>query len=329
LRELDLASGMRGYIHEILEAPRRGEKVWPKLSLCGVGGLMIGLIGGLFLSVLNDQQGDRFRTSEEIDSAIGIPILTQVGRLKNDGRRPIVADNSPEGESFRILRTLLLADVRENRLRVLSASSPLPQDGKSTILTNLAAAFAKLGMNVVLVEADMRRSTLQKRFGLPDTAGLSELLKETVTIDDVVVPSGVPNLTLITAGSGVTNPSELLRGESFDRILTSLKERFQLVVIDVGPVLAVSDSIIVGQKSDGMLVVVRSANDTRQQVVEAVETLRAAKTKLLGCVVNTFGSGDGFERRSNYAYYNSDRVEKSADVAAVREATPRKRFKST
>lgn len=94
----------------MLEAPWGEEKVWPKLSLCGVGGLMIGLIGGLFLSVLNDQQGDRFRTSEEIDSD-GIPILTQVGRLRNDGRRPIVADNSPEGESFSILQTLLLDDV--------------------------------------------------------------------------------------------------------------------------------------------------------------------------------------------------------------------------
>ena len=325
LRDLDLASGMRGYIHEILEAPRRGEKVWPKLSLCGIGGLMMGLMVGLFFGVMNDQQDDRFRTSEEIDSAIGIPILTRVGRMKTDGKSPIVPDNSPEGESFRILRTLLLSDVREGRLRILSASSPLPQDGKSTILANLAAAFAKLDMSVVLIEADMRRPTFHKRFGVPDSTGLSELLRETATIDDVVVPSGIPNLTLITAGAGVTNPSELLQGESFDRILATLRERFQLVVIDVGPVLAVSDPIIVAQKSDGMLLVVRSANDTRQQVTEAVETLRAANAKMLGCVVNTYGSGEGFERRGYYGgYYSSDRAEKSADDAAARITASRK-----
>ncbi|MEJ7591889.1 MAG: polysaccharide biosynthesis tyrosine autokinase [Planctomycetaceae bacterium] len=325
LRDLDLATGMRGYIHEILEAPRRGEKVWPKLSLCGIGGLMMGLIAGLFLGVMNDQQDDRFRTSEEIDSAIGIPILIRVGRMKTDGKTPIVPDNSPEGESFRILRTLLLSDVREGRLRILSASSPLPQDGKSTILANLAAAFAKLDMSVVLIEADMRRPTFHKRFGVPDSMGLSELLRETSTIDDVTVPSGVPNLTLITAGGGVTNPSELLQGESFDRILAALRERFQLVVIDVGPVLAVSDPIIVAQKSDGMLLVVRSANDTRQQVTEAVETLRAANAKMLGCVVNTYGSGEGFERRGYYGgYYSSDRAEKSADDAAARITASRK-----
>jgi succinoglycan biosynthesis transport protein ExoP len=316
LRDLDLAAGMRGYIHEILEAPRRGEKVWPKLSLCGVGGLMMGLMVGLFLAVLNDQQDDRFRTSEEIDSAIGIPVLTRVGRIKTDGKSPIVPDNSPEGESFRILRTLLLSDVREGRLKVLTATSPLPQDGKSTILANLAAAFAKLDMSVVLVEADMRRPTFHTRFGVPDGIGLSDLLKETSTIDDALVPSGVPNLTLITAGAGVPNPSELLQGESFDRTLAILMERFQMVIIDVGPVLAVSDSIIVAQKSDGMLLVVRSSNDSRQQVAEAVETLRAANAKLLGCVVNTYGSGEGFERRGYYGgYYSSDRSEKSSDTA--------------
>lgn len=321
LRDLDLATGMQGYIHELLETPRVGERVWPKLSLCGVGGLMMGMIAGLFLAIVNDQQDQRFRSSAEIDSAIGIPILTRVGRVKLDGKMPIVPDNSPEGESFRILRTLLLSDVREGRLKILSATSPLPKDGKSTILANVAAAFAKLDMQVVMVEADLRRPTFHTRFGIPDDVGLSELLRETATIDDVLVPSGVPNLTLIPAGSGVGNPSELLQSETFDRVLASLSARFQLVIIDVGPVLAVSDPIIVGQKSDGMLLVVRSANDSRQQVMEAVETLRAGNVKMLGCVVNTYGSGEGFERRGYYGgyyggYYSSDRVEKSGDTAA-------------
>ena len=329
LRDLDLASGMRGYIHEILATPRRGEKVWPKLSLCGIGGLMMGLMAGLFFGVVNDQQDNRFRTSQEIDSAIGIPILMRVGHMKTDGKLPIVPDNSPDGESFRILRTLLIGDVREGRLKILSATSPLPQDGKSTIVANLAAAFAKLDMSVVLIEADMRRPTFHKRFGVPASAGLSDLLKETATVGDVVVPSGVPNLSLITAGAGVTNPSELLQGESFDRILATLKERFQLVMIDVGPVLAVADPIIVAQKSDGILLVVRSSNDSRQQVTETVETLRAAKANLLGCVVNTYGSGDGFERRGYYgSYYSADRAGNGVDAAARIKAS-RKGIKNT
>ena len=88
-------------------------------------------------------------------------------------------------------------------------------------------------------------------------------------------------------------------------------------MIDVGPVLAVADPIIVAQKSDGILLVVRSSNDSRQQVTETVETLRAAKANLLGCVVNTYGSGDGFERRGYYgSYYSADRAGNGVDAAA-------------
>ena len=313
LRGLDLASGMHGYIHELLESPRKGEKVWPSLAMCGIGGIMLGLVGGLFASVMIDQLDTRFRTSSEIDSAIGLPILTRVGGFKTEGTFPIVADNSPEGESFRILRTLLLTDIRSGQLRVISATSPLPGDGKTTILANIAASFAKLNMSVVLIEADMRRPTFHKRFNVPDEPGLSDVLKGKCSMDDVLIPSGVPNLTLMTSGSGAADPSELLQHEVFDELLVSLKERFQLVIVDVGPVLAVSDPVIVAQKSDGMLLVVRSSNDTRQQVIDAVETLRSANAKMLGCIVNTYGSGHEFERRGYYGYYYSDRNGKGSD----------------
>ncbi len=321
LRGLDLASGMHGYIHELLESPRKGEQIWPSLPLCGVGGLLLGLIAGLFLAVLNDQLDQRFRSSSEIDSAIGLPILSRVGRVKTDGLFPIVADNSPEGESFRMLRTLLLNDVRSGELRILSATSPLPGDGKTTILANIAAAFAKLNMSVVLIEADMRRPTFHKRFGVPADGGLADVLKGTAQLDEVLIPSGVTNLTLLTAGTGTANPSELLQSEEFDQLLKTMKERFQLVIVDVGPVLAVSDPIIVAQKSDGMLLIVRSSNDTKQQVVDAVDTLRSANVKMLGCIVNTFGSGREFERGGYYGYYYADRNGKSPannpDPAAV------------
>jgi capsular exopolysaccharide synthesis family protein len=278
-----------------------------------VGGLMLGLVAGLFASVLIDQLDTRFRTSSEIDSAIGLPILARIGGFKTDGAFPIVADNSPEGESFRILRTLLLADIRAGNLHVISATSPLPGDGKTTILANIAASFAKLNMSVVMIEGDMRRPTFHKRFNVPDERGLADVLKGKCELDDVLMPSGVPNLTLMTSGTGTADPSELLQNSVFDELLVALKARFQLVIIDVGPVLAVSDPVIVAQKSDGMLLVVRSSNDTRQQVIDTVETLRSANAKMLGCVVNTYGSGHEFERRGYYGYYYSDRKDKGGD----------------
>jgi len=310
LRELDLASGMHGYIHELLATPRLGIQVWPSLPICGVAGVMLGMISGLFLAVVNDQLDKRFRSSSEIDSAVGLPVLARIGRIRNSENTPVVPDNSPEGESFRMLRTLLLNDIRSGQLKILSATSPLPGDGKTTVLINVAAAFAKLNMNVLLIEGDMRRPTFHKRFHLPDDVGLSDLLKGRASLEDVIVPSGTPNLTLITAGSGAANPSELLQHEPFDDLLKSVSERFDLVIVDVGPVLAVSDPVIVSQKCDGMLLVVRSSNDTRQQVMDAVDTLRSAGAKMLGCILNTYGSGHEFERTGYYGYYYADRKPK-------------------
>jgi Mrp family chromosome partitioning ATPase len=119
----------------------------------------------------------------------------------------------------------------------------------------------------------------------------------------------------MTSGTGAADPSELLQNSAFDDLLVALKARFQLVIIDVGPVLAVSDPVIVAQKSDGMLLVVRSSNDTRQQVIDTVETLRSANAKMLGCIVNTYGSGHEFERRGYYGYYYSDKNGKGGDSA--------------
>ena len=153
----------------------------------------------------------------------------------------------------------------------------------------------------------MRRPTFHKRFMVPDDIGLSDILKGRATIDQALLPSGQENLTLITAGAGASNPSELLQSEAFDTLITELASRFQLVILDVGPVLAVSDPVILAQKSDGLLLVVRPANDTKQQVQDAVDTLRSAGAKMLGCVINTFGSGNEFERGGYYGYYYTDR----------------------
>ncbi|MBL8811930.1 MAG: polysaccharide biosynthesis tyrosine autokinase [Planctomycetaceae bacterium] len=308
LRGLDLASGMQGYIHELLEAPRPGSQVWPSLPLCGAGGLILGLMAGLVLALVNDQLDHRFRSSSEIDSAIGLPILARIGRLKLDGKSPIVHDKTPESESFRLVRTLMLNDIRDGKLRVLTATSPVPGDGKTTILANVAAAFAKLNMSVLLIEADIRRPTFHKRFRVPDDVGLSEVLKGLAPVESAIIPSGVPNLSLITAGRGAGNPAELLQNATFDQLIEHVKAQFELVIIDVGPVLAVSDSVIVGQKSDGMMLVVRSSNNTRQQVMDAIETLRSAGINMLGCVLNTYGSGNEFEKKGYYGHYYSDRT---------------------
>ncbi len=303
LRDLDMASGMQGYVHELLEVPRRGERVWPGLGVCGAGGLMLGMIMGLFMAVANDQMNQGFNTSDEIGTSIDLPVLGHIGRLPTGKEGGIVPESAPESEIFRMLRTILLNDVRSGDLRVLSATSPSPGAGKSTLLLNTAASFAQLKIPIVLVEADMRRPTVQNRLAIKTEFGLSDVLQGRCTVDQALSASGVPDLTVICSGQIPPNPAELLESDEFEAVLAELRSRFQLILIDVGPVLAVSDALVVAKKSDGLLLVTRPSTDTRENVSDAVKSLQTSEAKMLGCVVNTFGSRGHFQRKSYYAGY--------------------------
>ena len=304
IRDLDTASGMSGYIHELLEAPEYGERVWPDLKLCGSAGMFLGLMIGLALALINDQIESHFRSPEEIDRLIDLPIVGRIGRI-NSGRRDGVAalvasELTAESEAFRFLRTMLLPRVKAGQLRRLAVTSPVPGDGKSTMIANLAAAFAKVSLDVLLIDGDMRRPTIHRLMDTDNEHGLSEVLREEVSLNDALMLTDIENLSVLTSGRCPDNPAELLESDDFDVLMNRLNERFDLVLIDVGPVLVVSDPCVVAKKVDGMVIVVRPSNDTKNQACDAVRRLRSVGTHLLGCVINTFGSGKEFEQSGGY-----------------------------
>lgn len=306
LQSLNTASGLTGFVHQKLVTPERGKEVWPELSVCVIAGCMLGLIAGVFLAMMNDQVDKRFRSPSEIDQLTGVPVIAQVGRIRRsrDQRRSgrlIVDPQAPEAESFRLLRTFLLKDVKSGRLRILSATSCQTKDGKSTILANIAATFAETGMKTVIIDGDMRAPTSHRFFNIPIQNGLSELLQGKITADEALKSTGINGLSAITAGSAVRNPAELLQSVEFDELLGRLRAEFDFVVIDSGPVLWVSDPAIVAQKADATLLVVRSSTDTKRKVQEAVRRLHAANANLRGCVLNTFGSAKEFTQDTYYS----------------------------
>lgn len=304
IRDLDTASGMSGYIHELLEAPEYGERVWPDLKLCGSAGIFLGLMIGLALALINDQIESHFRSPEEIDRLIDLPIVGRIGRI-NSGRRDGVAalvasELTAESEAFRFLRTMLLPRVKAGRLNRIAVTSPVPGDGKSTMIANLAAAFAKVNLDVLLIDADMRRPTIHRLMDTDNEHGLSEVLREEIPLDEALMLTDIENLSVLTSGRCPDNPAELLESDDFDALMERLNDRFDVVLIDVGPVLVVSDPCVVAKKVDGMIIVVRPSNDTKNQACDAVRRLRSVGTHLLGCVINTFGSGKEFEQAGGY-----------------------------
>ncbi len=309
LRQMDTASGLSGYIYELLEAPRVGVKSWPKLPLCGLGGLMLGLFGGLFLAVSNDLRDGRFHSAVELENFVNVPILGRVGKISTPRRGPdgrMVSDLTPEAEAIRMMRTLLLPDIRAGKLRTLGITSPMQGDGKSTVLSNLAVSFSQLGTSVLIIDADLRRPSLQNYFGGNRIHGLSEVLIGEAAVDDNIRGTNFDGVSFIAAGGSTTTPAELLQSDKFDKLIAEMTARFDVVLVDLPPVLAVSDPLVAAPKLGGMIMAIRASSARKSEVLNSLRRLESANAKIVGCILNTFGVGKKFiSDGGSYGYYNN------------------------
>ncbi|MEP2308486.1 polysaccharide biosynthesis tyrosine autokinase, partial [Rhodopirellula bahusiensis] len=227
LRELDTASGLTGYLYEFLAVPRTGQKSWPKLPLCGLGGLMLGLFSGLFLAVANDVRDGRFRSAAELDEAIGLPSLGRVGKLNsiNQGIKGLIATElSPDAEAFRLGRTMLLPDIRNGNVRAIGFTSPMQGDGKSTVVSNFAVSFSQIGLKVLVIDADLRRPSAHRYFSLGKEDGLCDVLEGRLEIPEAIKSTEADNVFVMTSGSSSQTPAELLQSQRLDEVLAVLKE---------------------------------------------------------------------------------------------------------
>lgn len=309
LRDLDTASGLSGYIYELLETPRLGIQVWPSIPISGLGGLMLGLLAGLSLAVANDVRDGRFRSAAELDNAVGLPMLGRIGKLQSARRgvRGLIATElSPDAESFRMGRTLLLSDIRSGKLSTLAMTSPMQGDGKSTVLSNFAVSVAQVGLKVLILDADLRRPSQHRFFSVPVAEGLSDIINGDLDVEAAIKPTEIKNVSIITAGSPTTTPAELLQSGEFDHLLDDLSNQFDLVLIDLPPVLAVSDPLVVAPKVGGLVVVIRMGTARRDEVANSIRRLRSAGASLVGCMLNGYGSGKKFDGAGGYfGYYES------------------------
>lgn len=210
-------------------------------------------------------------------------------------------------ESFNLLRTnVAFSFASGDGAKVIGVSSPSPHEGKSFVATNLAYSFAEAGHKVMLIEGDLRCPSVYKKLGVALAPGLSNLL---VGDDTNVIREGVvhENLFVITAGDIPPNPSELLGSDRMKRTLELLKERFDYIVIDLPPILTVSDPLITAKFLDGMVVVVKHESTRRNEVSECVRLLKFTGVHILGFVYNEHGTKGAAHRRhyysNSYNYY--------------------------
>lgn len=193
---------------------------------------------------------------------------------------------SAVSEAYRVLRTNIQFSSLDRRIRALLVTSTSPEEGKSTVLANLAVTFAEAGNRVVLVDADLRRPSLHKLFGLSNQVGLTTAVLDE---DGSLLPiqdTEVPNLRVLASGPLPPNPADLLSSQRMDRVTEALRAEADYLLYDSPPIVAVTDAAVLGRRLDGVLLVIDAGKTKRDHARRAKLLLEKVNAHLLGVVLN-------------------------------------------
>jgi succinoglycan biosynthesis transport protein ExoP len=292
-----------------------GRPVKPRVALNMIIALVVGLLLGLAAALSAEVLDNTVKNQEQAESVVGAPVLGMVplvGEKSSRGRKSTPDEQrqrdlsvfhdskSAAAEACRSLRSNLLFLTGDRPLKSLVITSPGPQEGKTTTAINLAVTMAQSGQRVLLIDTDLRRPRLHRAFGLTNKAGLSSAVVGQDELDAVISKTEVPNLDVIACGPLPPNPAELLHTNSFGDIMRRCAERYDRVIYDSPPTSAVTDPVIIGNRADGVVLVIRAGHTTRRAASYARRQLSDAKARILGTIVNSVDPTDPY-----YNYYYS------------------------
>jgi polysaccharide biosynthesis transport protein len=309
--ELLPAAGQRSL--KELNLPSSGYFYGPKLAPYLLGGAAIGFLLLSGLAVLMDLADHSYRNPDEIAKDLNMPVLGHVpvmdlSKVKKkieacDGSLTTIHHNRGQvSEAYRAVRTGLFFSNRGGELKVIQVTSPVPGDGKSTLSSNLAVTMAQSGRRVLLIDADFRRPRIAKIFGIDADVGMAAVVAERAELDDAIYSSPVPNLSIMPGGKRPSNPAELLSSRRFKHLIDLLREKFDVIIIDTPPLLAVSDPGAVAAIVDGVVLTMRLRRNVKPLATRATKILESVDARLLGVVVNGVSSEAGY----GYSYGYND-----------------------
>jgi succinoglycan biosynthesis transport protein ExoP len=255
---------------------------------------VVGLVAGLALAWLLELRDKTIRSEAQLGALHPVPVLATIPfdrRLREAPRTGQLPASTAGTESFRQLRTNLEFIDVDTRVQVIVVTSSVASEGKTTTATNLAAAMAAADRRVLLVEADLRRPTLDEYFEVSLQVGLTEVVAGHAEVDEalaVVGSTGIwsKHMVLLPSGRLPPNPSELLGSEAMVQLLSNLRSRFDTIIINTPPLLPVTDAAVLAAHADGVVVVVRASKTTRHQLSHALRSLDAVGARVLGTVLN-------------------------------------------
>ncbi|MCC7431512.1 polysaccharide biosynthesis tyrosine autokinase [bacterium] len=322
-----------GNVRIVEEALEPKDPVSPNKRLNILLGTIIGLVFGIGIILLLEYLDDSIKTVQDLErmniNVLGaIPIIETERKLKDARVETIMINSnvspnkeninqtprrvetrlitylnprSPISESYRIARTnlqFLIPEKGKSRAVIITSSNP--GEGKSTTVANMAITNAQAGLRTLLIDTDLRRPVLHTVFGFKKDIGLTSILSGRVSLSEAVLDTGIENLHLLVSGALPPNPSELLGSARMEELIREMREKYDIVLFDSPPTIAVTDASVLGAKVDGCVIIVYSGNTTFESLKRAKQLLTKVGVNVVGSVLNNV---DIRSHYGSYSYY--------------------------
>lgn len=312
--ELDEAVALSNVhiIDPALSRPITGDK-----KVLAMVGLVFGFGLGLGIAFVMELMDKSIRTRDDISRYLKMPIIGTIPKVKFDdyelqdsekaksiSSQIVTHDYSPTpvGEAYRVLRTNMLFSKELGSIKSIVVGSMTPGEGKSFTSANLAITLAQQKSNTLLVDADLRRGVLHNTFNCNKKPGLTNYLTGVAPLSSVLQETYIPNLSLITCGSMIPNPSEILGSLRMQKFIEGITKRFDFVVFDTPPLYAATDAVVLGTLADGVAIVVRAGKTNGEEVKRRLELFKNVQAKMVGVILNGAGVEVAHEGYSYYRY---------------------------
>jgi len=330
LKEVNVSQSVDGGDQiSIMEMAGPPMSVRPGLLKSLLIGLGCGGLAGIGILLLLDRIDDRMASFGEFQHQFSENVLGQIPKEKTKGRVTLLQPDDARhviAESYRNIRSSIFFMPYEGpRPKTLLITSSVPNEGKSTISSNLAITMALSGARTLLIDGDLRRGALREAFGISSKIGFSEVLKKEVNWQEVVVPTSYPSLFLMPRGKTLGQPSEHLLRESTDQLLKEMYSHYDYIIIDSSPVLAADDSTSLAPKIDATLFVVRLSYTSARLIRKSLELLYNRQVNVPGVILNYVDTSLPEYYYYQYSeYYNTPApVEEHDGVAASLHTRPK------
>jgi len=275
-------------------------------------GFLIACLLGVGLAFFQEYLDDTIKDGEEAKRVVRLPLLAVIphitsrsGDSDDDDRKrlSLITRHDPRStaaEAFRTLRTSLHFSAINRDKRIMLLTSTFPSEGKSMICANLAGILAQTGLRVLVVDCDLRRSSLHEKFGVDKAPGLTEVLSRDVTFNETVHKDVLEGVDLLCAGTSPPNPAELLGSENMRQLLQNHREAYDHIIVDAPPVLAVTDAPVLTTMADITIVVMEAGRVPTKAALHMREMLDNVQAPVSGFIMN-----DKTGRGESYSYYGS------------------------